>query len=119
MWPAARLQAYSRYPPISYSGAAAPVPLLSRLAPAAKLDYIVSIEKEPMLLKEKPLWLDSVAMPVIADRPLVTRVDVAIIGGGYTGLSAARTLAKGGAQVAVLEAETIGWGASSRNGGMV
>jgi glycine/D-amino acid oxidase-like deaminating enzyme len=46
-------------------------------------------------------------------------VDVAVIGGGYTGLSAARTLAKRGAKVAVLEAETIGWGASSRNGGMV
>src|SRR5262249_38871164 len=46
-------------------------------------------------------------------------VDVAIIGAGFTGLSAARTLARNGASVAVLEAETIGWGASSRNGGMV
>src|SRR5258708_11622383 len=46
-------------------------------------------------------------------------VDVAVIGAGFTGLSAARTLAKRGAKVAVLEAETIGWGASSRNGGMV
>jgi glycine/D-amino acid oxidase-like deaminating enzyme len=41
------------------------------------------------------------------------------MGAGFTGLSAARTLAKRGAQVAVLEANTIGWGASSRNGGMV
>jgi glycine/D-amino acid oxidase-like deaminating enzyme len=46
-------------------------------------------------------------------------VDVAVIGAGFTGLSAARTLAKRGARVAVLEAEAIGWGASSRNGGMV
>src|ERR1700735_388560 len=46
-------------------------------------------------------------------------VDVAVIGAGFTGLSAARTLAKRGANVAVLEAESIGWGASSRNGGMV
>jgi glycine/D-amino acid oxidase-like deaminating enzyme len=46
-------------------------------------------------------------------------VDVAVIGGGFTGLSAARTLARRGAKVAVLEGETIGWGASSRNGGMV
>jgi glycine/D-amino acid oxidase-like deaminating enzyme len=46
-------------------------------------------------------------------------VDVAVIGAGFTGLSAARTLAHRGAKVAVLEAETIGWGASSRNGGMV
>ncbi len=42
-----------------------------------------------------------------------------MIGAGFTGLSAARTLAKRGARVAVLESETIGWGASSRNGGMV
>jgi glycine/D-amino acid oxidase-like deaminating enzyme len=46
-------------------------------------------------------------------------MDVAVIGAGFTGLSAARELARKGARVAVLEAETIGWGASSRNGGMV
>jgi len=50
---------------------------------------------------------------------LPTNVDVAVIGGGITGLSAARVLAKRGVTVAVLEAQTIGWGASSRNGGMV
>ena len=53
-----------------------------------------------------------------AATPLLSKVDVAVIGGGFTGLSAARTLAKRGINVAVLEAETIGWGASSRNGGM-
>ena len=52
-------------------------------------------------------------------RPVPETVDVAVIGAGFTGLSAARTLAKRGARVAVLESETIGWGASSRNGGMV
>src|SRR6185369_13093473 len=45
--------------------------------------------------------------------------DVAVIGGGITGLSSARALAKRGATVAVLETHHIGWGASSRNGGMV
>lgn len=44
---------------------------------------------------------------------------MAVIGGGFSGLSAARTLAKGGAAVAVLEATHMGWGASCRNGGMV
>jgi glycine/D-amino acid oxidase-like deaminating enzyme len=42
-----------------------------------------------------------------------------VIGAGFTGLSAALALAKRGAKVVVLESESIGWGASSRNGGMV
>jgi glycine/D-amino acid oxidase-like deaminating enzyme len=45
--------------------------------------------------------------------------DVAVIGAGYTGLSAARHLAAAGAAVLVLEREHVGWGASSRNGGQV
>ncbi len=54
-----------------------------------------------------------------ANRPLPERADVVVIGGGYTGLSAALRLAKLGARVTVLEKEMLGWGASSRNGGMV
>src|SRR5580693_2059815 len=65
-------------------------------------------------------WLTTAEFPgVDAARPLPEAVDVAVIGSGFTGLSAARTLAQHGAKVAVLEAETIGWGASSRNAGMV
>jgi glycine/D-amino acid oxidase-like deaminating enzyme len=70
-------------------------------------------------MKQHIYWHTTVQMP--DDRnltPIPPKVDVAIIGGGYTGLSAARTMAKQGVSVAVLEAETIGWGASSRNGGM-
>src|SRR5215475_2275935 len=58
-------------------------------------------------------------MPRVELRPLPERFDVAILGAGFTGLSAARTLALSGARVAVLESQTVGWGASSRNGGMV
>lgn len=46
-----------------------------------------------------------------------TDVDVAIVGAGFTGLSAALSLAESGAKVAVLDAKTVGWGASGRNGG--
>ncbi len=45
--------------------------------------------------------------------------DVAVIGGGLTGLSAAYHLAKSGRKVALLEGETIGWGGSGRNNGQV
>src|SRR5256885_11700559 len=73
-----------------------------------------------MCVREHNYWLTTVAMPTPdAAYPLPDSVDVAVIGAGYTGLSAARTLAKSNARVAVLEAETVGWGASSRNGGMV
>src|SRR3954468_14359046 len=73
-----------------------------------------------MHLKESPVWLEGVTFPATdPHQPLTARADVAIVGGGYTGLAAARELARRGASVALLEARTIGWGASSRNGGMV
>ncbi len=62
-------------------------------------------------------WDDTIAAP---DWPVYgggTDVDVAIVGGGFTGLSAAYHLATTGASVAVLEAQYSGWGASGRNGG--
>jgi gamma-glutamylputrescine oxidase len=46
-------------------------------------------------------------------------VDICIVGGGYTGLLSALELAERGFTVAVLEAETVGWGASGRNGGQI
>lgn len=45
------------------------------------------------------------------------RCDVAIVGGGFTGISAALQLAQAGVRVAVLESRYVGWGASGRNGG--
>jgi glycine/D-amino acid oxidase-like deaminating enzyme len=47
------------------------------------------------------------------------RIDVAVVGAGYTGLACALALAEGGARVAVLEAGEIGHGASGRNNGQV
>jgi glycine/D-amino acid oxidase-like deaminating enzyme len=72
-----------------------------------------------MPLQEHNYWLTTTEFPKPEPRPLPARVEVAVIGAGFTGLSAARTLSQRGAKIAVLESETIGWGASSRNGGMV
>ncbi len=57
-----------------------------------------------------------------ADTPVFdtdTRTSVAIVGGGFAGLSAALHLAEMGVDVTVLEANEPGWGASGRNGGQV
>ena len=72
------------------------------------------------MIKQKTFWSETLsprAQRLL--RPLPQTAEVAIIGAGLTGLSAAHTLAKSGVDVSVLEAETVGWGASSRNGGMV
>ena len=47
------------------------------------------------------------------------QVDVAIIGGGFTGVATAVELAERGLKVAIIEANKIGWGATGRNGGQV
>ncbi|MEP5631196.1 MAG: FAD-binding oxidoreductase [Tateyamaria sp.] len=61
-------------------------------------DETAQIESNPVLLGEETC-------------------DVVIVGGGFTGLSAAYHLGQAGASVVVVEANSIGWGASGRNGG--
>jgi glycine/D-amino acid oxidase-like deaminating enzyme len=69
---------------------------------------------------ERCLWdIEAERLPRCPPAPLPGQTDVAIVGGGYTGLSAARTLARHGASVTVLEHRRVGWGASGRNGGFV
>ena len=73
-----------------------------------------------MNMRETNYWLETVPDRVQGTSgPLPDTVDVAVVGAGFCGLSAARALAKQGVGVAVFEAETLGWGASCRNGGMV
>jgi gamma-glutamylputrescine oxidase len=66
-------------------------------------------------------WYAASADPPPASPPLAgeTAADVAVVGGGYTGLSAALHLAEAGFDVALVEANRVGWGASGRNGGQV
>ena len=71
-------------------------------------------------MQKSPLWTDQFSRPnniITSDIPSA-ETDIAIVGSGYTGLCAARILKKNGASVTVLDRNTIGWGASSRNGGM-
>jgi glycine/D-amino acid oxidase-like deaminating enzyme len=76
-------------------------------------------------VKDYPYWWDTVRdSPAANPQPLAPvdlpdRVDIAVIGAGYTGLAAARHLARTGASVLVLERDRVGAGASSRNGGQV
>ncbi|MBP2299256.1 NAD(P)/FAD-dependent oxidoreductase [Azospirillum picis] len=73
----------------------------------------------------KPTYLDSwyaaSANPQASHPPLEGELscDVCVVGGGYTGLTAALELAERGYDVVLLEAEHCGWGASGRNGGQI
>lgn len=70
------------------------------------------------MIKHTPLWWETAPQPKsYTGNPLPTQTDVVVVGGGFTGTSAALQLAKKGANVTLLEAKTIGYEASSRNGG--
>ncbi|MGY6634590.1 MAG: NAD(P)/FAD-dependent oxidoreductase [Alkalilacustris sp.] len=78
-----------------------------------------------MIANEDPVIAESLwtatANPAPDCPPLegAAEAEVAVVGGGFCGLSAALHLAEAGVSVRLLEAETPGWGASGRNGGQV
>lgn len=63
-------------------------------------------------------WWEAARPRPLPVSPVPERADVVIVGGGYTGISAAITLARAGRSVHVFDAEEPGFGASSRNGGI-
>jgi glycine/D-amino acid oxidase-like deaminating enzyme len=69
--------------------------------------------------QERVLWQDTAVPHAIDPVDLPRRVDTAVVGGGYCGLAAATELVRRDRTVAVLDAHDMGWGASTRNGGMV
>ena len=65
------------------------------------------------------LWHDGIDLTAPPGRPLPTEADVVVVGAGYGGLAAAHRLAGAGRHTVVVEADPLGTGASTRNGGMV
>jgi len=73
-----------------------------------------------MPVSDRSLWLQTAGPPPSSESlDGDTACDVAVIGAGFTGLTAALLLAEAGLSVLVLEAEEPGWGASGRNAGFV
>jgi glycine/D-amino acid oxidase-like deaminating enzyme len=68
---------------------------------------------------EIPYWLDPLPLTgSFADKTLPEKADVLVVGGGYTGTTAAIRLRQSGAEVVLLDAEKLATTASARNGGM-
>ncbi len=65
------------------------------------------------------LWQDTATPHPVVTAPLPPQADVVVVGGGYCGLSAGLELTRRGRHAVVLDAHDLGWGASTRNGGMV
>ncbi len=69
--------------------------------------------------KDTPYWWEAAPPTKVEPRTPPTRVDVAIVGAGITGLNAAIELVRAGRSVVALDADDLGHGASTRNSGYV
>jgi gamma-glutamylputrescine oxidase len=85
------------------------------------IEQLLNLSTAPPMNSRADSWYAATAHAA-PPRPALCgsrQADVCVIGGGYTGLSAALHLAGRGYRVVLLEAEQVGWGASGRNGGEV
>jgi glycine/D-amino acid oxidase-like deaminating enzyme len=69
--------------------------------------------------KAQPYWWETTPRPAETEQSLPDKVDVLVIGSGYTGLNCAIQTARGGRDTLVIDSQEIGWGCSSRNGGQI
>ena len=74
---------------------------------------------QPSDIRQSPYWHDQIGPAPTLAADLPEKVDVLVVGAGYTGLSAAITTARGGRSTLVLDAEDPGYGCSTRNGGQI
>jgi glycine/D-amino acid oxidase-like deaminating enzyme len=75
--------------------------------------------QEPKLAgKNTPYWWEAAPVTPLPPQPLAKKLDVAVVGAGYAGLSAGLVLAREGRSVAAFDGMNPGEGASSRNGGI-
>jgi glycine/D-amino acid oxidase-like deaminating enzyme len=79
------------------------------------------LDTSPFQLGWKPesYWFDDLPNPVETHEQPLRKVDVVVIGSGYTGLNAAIETARAGRATLVLDAQDPGWGCSTRNGGQI
>ncbi len=76
-------------------------------------------EGQPSEISHQPFWLDGIGKPPVPSDVALQNADVVIVGSGYTGLNAAIETARGGRTTLVLDADEIGFGCSTRNGGQI
>ena len=68
---------------------------------------------------DRPYWWGGTPRPYLTLDDLPQKVDVLVLGSGYTGLCASIQTARWGRSTLVIDTADIGWGCSSRNGGQV
>jgi glycine/D-amino acid oxidase-like deaminating enzyme len=88
-------------------------------SPPAAIDLARGKAAADCGLVYRPYWWDAAPPRIEPDRRLPADADVAIVGSGFTGLSAALTLLRRGRRSIVLERSVPGFGASTRNGGQI
>jgi glycine/D-amino acid oxidase-like deaminating enzyme len=67
----------------------------------------------------QPYWWNNTPRPQADNTAVPSKTDVLVIGSGYTGLQCALQTAESGRHTTVIDAEDLGWGCSTRNGGQI